>query len=246
MKLVHVVPIHDGGPSLNSLLKGTERKLRGGRTTLIRQKGDRLVHAQYPGWITWEQTKGGILNAVVKSRKPQEEWMLLSSFIGYLERHMSEFIQSITITYRNAPSSTPTRTQTKQAQKTAHPPEKAKATVSREALANSKKLEDRLRLRHIAVDQPKNLRFKNVEYVITGRFDMGYQRFCKQLIKKHGGTISAKVTSNTGVVVVGALGSPNYLWDKYGKKIEKADRLRKESPVHCPVIIMENTWRRFL
>ncbi len=246
MKLVHVVPVHDGGPTLNSLLKGTERKLRGGRTTLIRQKGDRLVHAQYPGWITWEQTKGGVLNAVVKSRKPQEEWMLLSSFIGYLERHMSDFIQSITITYRNASYSTPTPAKTKRAQKTARPREKARALVSKEALINSKKLEDRLRLRHISVDRPRSLRFKNVEFVITGRFDMGYQRFCRQLIEKHGGTVSTTVTKNTGVVVVGALGSPNYLWEKYGKKIEKADRLRKESPGHSPVIIMETTWRRFL
>jgi hypothetical protein len=32
--------------------------------------------------------------------KPNSEWQLLQSFVGYLDRHLGEYIESITITYR--------------------------------------------------------------------------------------------------------------------------------------------------
>ena len=99
MKLVNVVPVRLGRPSLGTLLEETERRLRGTSTTLIRRSKRRWVHAKYPGWITWEQPKSGILIAEIRSKKHDSEWQLLQAFVGYLNRHLGEHVDSITILY---------------------------------------------------------------------------------------------------------------------------------------------------
>jgi hypothetical protein len=100
MKLVSVVPIENDRPTLATLLVETERRLRR-RGTTLRPQGSRRrwVHAKYPGWITWELTKGGILVAEIRSKKGQSEWQLLQSFVGYLDRHLGEYIDTISIRY---------------------------------------------------------------------------------------------------------------------------------------------------
>jgi hypothetical protein len=99
MKIVTVAPLTKEKPTLANRLAATERRLRGKGTTLLRARRGRWRHTKYPGWITWESTKGGILVAEVKSRKRDSEWQLLQSFVGYLDRHLGEYIDSITIRY---------------------------------------------------------------------------------------------------------------------------------------------------
>ena len=100
MKLLQIVPLADDKPTLKALLKDTERELRGPRTTFKRQREGRWVHARYPGWIIWDLTKGGIIVAEVHSMVPTTEWQLLQAFIGYVDRHIGEYVQSINIIYR--------------------------------------------------------------------------------------------------------------------------------------------------
>ena len=100
MKLVQVVPRRDAEVKLKTLLNAKERELRNKGTTLVRTKTGKWCHTKYPGWIKWEETPGGLLVAEVRSRKPEAEWQLLSSFVGYLERHFADSIESITILYR--------------------------------------------------------------------------------------------------------------------------------------------------
>jgi hypothetical protein len=100
MKVIQIIPLADGKPSLKVLLKGTERQLRGRGTTFKRQREGRWVHARYPGWINWDSARGGIIVAEVQSKKSDTEWQLLQAFIGYLDRHIGEYIQSINIIYR--------------------------------------------------------------------------------------------------------------------------------------------------
>jgi hypothetical protein len=100
MKLLQIVPVADDKPTLKMLLKTTERHLRGHRTTFRRQREGRWVHARYPGWITWDSAKGGIIVAEVQSKRPETEWQLLQAFIGYVDRHIGEYIQSINVIYR--------------------------------------------------------------------------------------------------------------------------------------------------
>ena len=100
MKLVQIIPYSDKKPNLKVLLKNTERELRGRGTTFKRQREGRWVHARYPGWINWDLTKGGILVAEVQSKKPDAEWQLLQAFIGYVDRHIGKYVQTISIIYR--------------------------------------------------------------------------------------------------------------------------------------------------
>ncbi len=99
MKILQVVPRRDIEGRLKSLLNAKERELRGSRTTFFRKAPGRWQHKTYKGSIKWESVPGGILVAEVVS--PEEsEWQLLQSFIGYLDRHLSEHIESVSILYR--------------------------------------------------------------------------------------------------------------------------------------------------
>ncbi len=97
MKIVMIIPYDDERPTLKTLLNETERRLRGKGTTLIREKAGRWVHKNYRGWINWDVAKGGIIVAEIQSRKPQAEWQLLQAFIGYLNRHLGDYIDTIII-----------------------------------------------------------------------------------------------------------------------------------------------------
>lgn len=100
MKVVQIIPLADDKPTLKNLLKDTERELRGRGTTFKRQREGRWVHVRYPGWINWDLAKGGIIVAEVQSKRPDAEWQLLQAFIGYVDRHLREYVQSISIIYR--------------------------------------------------------------------------------------------------------------------------------------------------
>ena len=99
MKVLQVVPRRDIEGKLTSLLSEKERELRGSRTTFYRKRAGRWQHKKYKGWIGWSEAKGGILVAEIHGAA-DTEWQLLRAFVGYLERHLEEEIESITIHYR--------------------------------------------------------------------------------------------------------------------------------------------------
>jgi hypothetical protein len=100
MKTVQVVPKAGVDAKLKALLKATERHLRGGTTAFRRQQEGRWKHVKYPGWIKWDEALGGFLLAEVHPGKQASDWQLLQAFIGYLDRHLGESIESISIYYR--------------------------------------------------------------------------------------------------------------------------------------------------
>jgi hypothetical protein len=100
MKLVQIIPLSEDKPTLKALLKEKERELRGRGTTFKRQREGRWVHARYSGWINWDLARGGIIVAEVQSKRAETEWQLLQAFIGYVDRHIGEYVQSINIIYR--------------------------------------------------------------------------------------------------------------------------------------------------
>lgn len=100
MKIVQIIPRRDSESKLKTMMNAKERELRRKGTTLIRQKAGRWKHAKYPGWINWDESQGGVVVATIQSRVPESEWQLLSSFIGYIDRHFGEEVESIAITYR--------------------------------------------------------------------------------------------------------------------------------------------------
>ena len=99
MKILQVVPRRDMEGKLSTHLNEKERELRGSRTTFYRKRPGRWAHKKYHGWIGWNEGKGGILVAEVHS-KPESEWQLLQAFVGYLDRHLAEHIESMSISYR--------------------------------------------------------------------------------------------------------------------------------------------------
>lgn len=98
MKVLEVVPRRDSKKRLKTLLINKERELRGSRTTFYRQRAGRWRHKAYAGWINWDEGVGGALVAEVQGK--DMEWQLLRAFVGYLDRHLADHIESITIRYR--------------------------------------------------------------------------------------------------------------------------------------------------
>ena len=100
MKIIQVVPKPKIDSTLKILLKTKERQLRGKPTAFHREREGKWKHVKYPGWITWDATRGGLLVAEVHSKKGCSDWQLLQAFVGYLDRHLGENIESMTIYYR--------------------------------------------------------------------------------------------------------------------------------------------------
>jgi hypothetical protein len=100
MKILQVVPKPGTKPKLKTLLKATERNLRGPHTTFQRVKDGRWKHVKYPGWIHWDGSPGNLLVAEIHTKVKDHEWQMLHAFIGYLDRHLGEQIECISVHYR--------------------------------------------------------------------------------------------------------------------------------------------------
>ncbi len=100
MKILQVVPRAGTRAKLKTSLKSTERHLRGPHTTFQRVREGRWKHVKYPGWISWDDSPGGLLVAEIQTKVRDHEWQMLQAFVGYLDRHLGDEIDSISIYYR--------------------------------------------------------------------------------------------------------------------------------------------------
>ncbi len=100
MKIVQVIPKAGTSSKLKTLLKNAERQLRGPHTTFEQEKEGRWKHVKYPGWIQWDDATRGLLIAEVRTKFTDHDWQILEAFIGYLDRHLGDDIESITINDR--------------------------------------------------------------------------------------------------------------------------------------------------
>ena len=100
MKILQVVPRPGVKRKLKPLLKATERGLRGPHTAFRRVREGRWKHVKYPGWIQWDGAPGNLLVAEIQTKVKDHEWQMLQAFIGYLDRHLGEEIESISVYYR--------------------------------------------------------------------------------------------------------------------------------------------------
>ena len=100
MKILQIVPKPGTKSKFKTLLKDKERDLRGRGTTFYREREGRWKHERYSGWISWDEAKSGLLVAEINTKRKESEWQLLQAFIGYLDRHLGEHIESISIYYR--------------------------------------------------------------------------------------------------------------------------------------------------
>lgn len=94
-----------GEENVYGLLVQKERELRKkNRETLHRygpkkRNEEKWGHASKHGWIRFQASLGRIMVATIQARNKTEEWELLNSFIGFLDRHFRDSIASIVINY---------------------------------------------------------------------------------------------------------------------------------------------------
>jgi len=87
------------------LLVQKERELRSKKKGTLHRRGSaragkaRWAHSSFPGRILLQRCLGGVCVAVIKSTTPNDQWQLLSSFIGFLDRHFRQQISGVTLTY---------------------------------------------------------------------------------------------------------------------------------------------------
>lgn len=102
MRIVQVVskPDHE---NLYSLIKKKEVELRRNkRGTLHPVKPNRWKHVTYKGFIDFYKANKDISIFELKQKSTESnDWQLLHSFLGFLDRHFHKDIESITILYRD-------------------------------------------------------------------------------------------------------------------------------------------------
>jgi hypothetical protein len=103
--LIRLTIIPREGKHLYGLLTAKEVELRRKKQGTLHRHGrkkagaEKWTHEKYAGWINLQNCVGGTVVAVVQSRAPDAEWQLLSSFIGFLDRHFRQEIGTVTISY---------------------------------------------------------------------------------------------------------------------------------------------------
>lgn len=82
--------------------------------------------------------------------------------------------------------------------------------------------------------------FKKQYFCLTGKFVMGPRANHEFEIKDRGGFTQGNVTEETNYLVIGSMGSVDWLHSTYGRKIEKAASMAERG--HPIVLISEEHW----
>jgi hypothetical protein len=106
MKLLQIVP-RDGTRLYSAMIRKQAEIRRSGRGTFLRagarkRNAARWTHVRYKGSINLEPGPSQAVEAVIKSTDRGDEARLLSSFLGWLDRHFGEHLSSVNIEYRKA------------------------------------------------------------------------------------------------------------------------------------------------
>lgn len=97
------------------------------------------------------------------------------------------------------------------------------------------------RATRLPLNEPQpELRFTGSFYVFTGKFAYGTRAACQQVVQARGGECERDVTQRTNVLVIGILGSEQWMHSTHGRKIEKAVHYRANG---LPLaIVSEEHW----
>lgn len=97
----------------------------------------------------------------------------------------------------------------------------------------------------LPVDNPQpDIEFKNKVFTLTGEFAFGTRAQCVKEIEKRGGKFSKNVTQNIHYLIIGSIGSDDWIHSSFGRKIEKALQLKKQEK--NIIIISEDHWAKFI
>ena len=106
MKSLEIVP-SDRTHLYSDMIKKQAEIRRSGRGTFSRARpgkrnAARWTHIRYKGSINLEQGPLQAVEAVIRSPDRGDEARLLSSFLGWLDRHFGEHLSAVNIKYRQA------------------------------------------------------------------------------------------------------------------------------------------------
>jgi hypothetical protein len=107
MKLVQIVP-RDGTRLYGAMVKKQADIRRSGRGTFSRvgarkRNATRWSHVRYKGSINLAAALSDAVSAEIKSPEKGDEARLLSSFLGWLDRHFGDQVASVNIQYQHKP-----------------------------------------------------------------------------------------------------------------------------------------------
>lgn len=93
----------------------------------------------------------------------------------------------------------------------------------------------------LPLDNPQPaIQFPTMTFCLTGQFAYGPRRICEEVVLDRGGRIKAKISSLVDYLVVGAIGSADWIYTSYGRKIQEAMAIRETAG--GIVIISEDHW----
>ena len=93
----------------------------------------------------------------------------------------------------------------------------------------------------LPLDRPApEIDFEDSVFCLTGRFVFGSLLECEETIAELGGVVVQAPTADTDYLVLGELGSPDWIHATFGRSIERAGELQQSG--HGPRIISEEHW----
>lgn len=93
----------------------------------------------------------------------------------------------------------------------------------------------------VQADEVVAVEFSGKVFCLTGKFVFGPRARCQEATASLGAQCESDVTKRTDYLVIGSLVSPDWKHETYGRKIEKAMKLREEHGIK-PMIITEEQW----
>ena len=104
MKIVEIVP-RRRAPLYGALVAKEAAIRKSGRGTYTRvgrktSGSTRWKHKMYKGSVRLSRGQSEIVTAKVRAASPEDERRLLSSFLGFVDRHSGDQVDRITIHYR--------------------------------------------------------------------------------------------------------------------------------------------------
>lgn len=104
MKIVEIIPRHRAH-LYDTLVKREAAIRKAGRGTYTRigrkvRGSTRWKHKMYRGSVQLSHDQSEVVTAKVRANTGEDERRLLSSFLGFVDRHSGDHVDTITIHYR--------------------------------------------------------------------------------------------------------------------------------------------------
>lgn len=96
----------------------------------------------------------------------------------------------------------------------------------------------------LPVSEPNEILFESMSFVLTGKFVSGSRSECEAEVLRRGGKCQKNPTKATNYLVVGDVGSRDWIHSTWGRKIEKAVAMQESG--HGIQVITESYWVTFL